>query len=147
MAIRPTPKTRMRPRKSRIPRAYLKLMERFLLRPIHTDDELTHAIAVVDELSSQPKLLAEEEQYLDVLCELIRVYEAKAVPMAPVAPRDLLHHLIEARGVSQQAVAAQTGIAGSTISALVSGKRPLTRGHIERFARYFGVEPGVFLPD
>jgi antitoxin component HigA of HigAB toxin-antitoxin module len=38
-----------------------------------------------------------------------------------------------------------TGIAGSTISAILSGKRGLTRGHIATLARYFKVSPAVFI--
>lgn len=59
---------------------------------------------------------------------------------------EMLWHLMEARGVTQHKVALDTGIADSTLSAIRSGQRTLTRRHIEKLASYFGVEPGVFLP-
>jgi HTH-type transcriptional regulator/antitoxin HigA len=52
---------------------------------------------------------------------------------------------IEARGTTQAQVAADTGIAESTISAILAGKRGMTRKHIESLARDFKVKPAVFL--
>ena len=50
------------------------------------------------------------------------------------------------RGVTQQTVAAEAGIANSTLSAVLTGHRALTLKHVEKLAAYFGVEPAVFLP-
>ena len=58
----------------------------------------------------------------------------------------MLRFLIDQRGVTQQTVSKETGIANSTITALLKGGREMTRKHIETFARYFGVEPAAFLP-
>ncbi len=87
----------------------------------------------------------DEEAYLDVLSTLIERYEDEHHPIEPVSDRELLEHLIEARGDSQSQVALETGIAVSTMSELVSGKRPINRTHIEKLAPYFSVEPGVFM--
>jgi HTH-type transcriptional regulator / antitoxin HigA len=129
-----------------IPEAYLRLMQRFLLRPIENDRELAEATALADELFDRKNLLPEEEQYLDVLCDLMAAYEDKICPIRDVSAGDMLRFLIDQRGVTQQTVAKETGIANSTIMALLKGDRDMTRKHIETFARYFGVEPGVFLP-
>jgi hypothetical protein len=42
-------------------------------------------------------------------------------------------------------VATGAGIAGSTISAMLAGKRRLNRKHITALARYFAVGPAVVL--
>jgi HTH-type transcriptional regulator/antitoxin HigA len=129
-----------------IPKAYLRLVERFLLAPIRTDRELARATELADELFDRPQLLAEEEQFLDVLCDLIEAYEEEHCPIPDVSAAAMLRFLIDRRGVTQQTVARDTGVANSTITALLSGERELTRKHIEAFALYFGVEPAVFLP-
>jgi HTH-type transcriptional regulator / antitoxin HigA len=129
-----------------VPKAYLRLMKRFLLRPIANDHELADATALADELFDRINLLPEEEQYLDVLCDLMAAYEDKICPIRDVSAGEMLRHLIDQRGVTQQIVSKETGIANSTITALLKEDRELTRKHIETFARYFGVEPGVFLP-
>ena len=147
--------TRLKDRRTRVlgkpvPKAYLRLVERFLLRPIGNDPELDEALALADELFDRPNLLPEEQQYLDVLCDLIKAYEDVVCPIRDVSAAEMLRFLIDQRGVTQQTVAKETGIANSTITALLKEGRPggrdMTRRHIEAFARYFGVEPAVFLP-
>ena len=146
--------TRLKDRRTRIlgkpvPKAYLRLVERFLLRPIGNDPELDEALALADELFDRPNLLPEEQQYLDVLCDLIKAYEDLVCPIRDVSAAEMLRFLIDQRGVTQQTVAKETGVANSTLTALLKEGRPggrdMTRRHIETFARYFGVEPAVFL--
>ena len=68
------------------------------------------------------------------------------MPVPDVSGADMLRFLIGQRGVTQRAVAEEAGIANSTISAVLQGRRELTRTHIEKLSAYFGVEPSVFLP-
>lgn len=123
---------------------YLELVRRFPLRPIRTNALLDAAVAVVDSLIDQDKLSAPEQDYLDVLSDLVEAYEAEAVPIGPVGDADMLRFLIENRGATQVEVANCAGIAESTISAVLAGKRKLNRIQIGKLARYFHVEPGVF---
>ena len=57
---------------------------------------------------------------------------------------EMLKHLIEAKNVTQVEVARATGIAESTISELLAGKRKLSRAHIGKLAKYFHVSPSLF---
>ena len=57
----------------------------------------------------------------------------------------MLQHLLGAKGVTQVAVARETGIIESTISAVLAGKRHLTREHIDKLSRYFEVSLSVFV--
>lgn len=123
---------------------YLELVRAFPLRPIRTSAELDAAIAVVDSLLDQDRLSAPEQDYLEVLSDLIETHEDEAVPMKPASDVDMLWFLIESRGVTQAAVAKQVGIPESTISEVLAGKRTLHRKQIGKLARYFHVEPGVF---
>jgi len=123
---------------------YFQLVLRYPLRPIRSDQELNDAVQMVDSLLDRRDLAPEEEDYLEVLGDLVERYESEAHPMAPVSDAEMLRHLIEAKGVSQTAVSKATGIADSTISEALSGKRALNRSHIGKLARYFGVSPDVF---
>jgi len=123
---------------------YLQLIQRFPLRPIRSDAELNEAIRMIDSLLDRRDLAPEEEDYLDVLGDLVERYESAAHPMAPVSDAEMLRHLIEAKGVSQTAVSKATGITDSTISEVLKGKRSLNRNHIGKLARYFDVSPDVF---
>jgi len=124
---------------------YLDLVRQFPLRPLRSDADLDAAVAVIDALIDRPRLTAPEQDYLDVLSDLVEAHEAVAVPMRPVGDAELLRFLIEQKGVTQAAVATGAGIAESTVSAVLAGKRKLNRTQIAGLARYFYVEPGTFL--
>jgi HTH-type transcriptional regulator/antitoxin HigA len=123
---------------------YLELVRRVPLRPIRSDKELARAVAMVDALLDREDLGRDEQDYLDVLSDLVERYESEEHPIAPVSDADLLRHLMEAKGVSQTEVAQGTDIAASTISEVLAGKRTLSRTHIGKLSRYFHVGPGVF---
>ena len=123
---------------------YLELVRRFPLRPLRTDADLDAAVAVIDALVDQDRLSAPEQDYLDVLSDLVEAYEAEAVPIRPAADADMLRFLIEQKGVTQAEVAKKSGIAESTISEVLAGKRKLNRAQIGKLARYFHVPPGAF---
>jgi len=71
-------------------------------------------------------------------------YESEHHAIPPLPDSELLQHLLELRGVPQAEVARETAIAESTISEVITGKRKLSRNHIARLSRYFGVQPGAF---
>jgi HTH-type transcriptional regulator/antitoxin HigA len=123
---------------------YLELIRTFPLRPIRSDAELDEAMAVIDVLVVKDSLEAAAVDYLDVLSDLVEQYEAEAHPISPASDAEMLRHLIDAMAVSQVQVARETGIVESTISAVLAGKRRLTREQIGKFAHYFHVSPSVF---
>ena len=126
---------------------YLEWIDEFPLRPIRSDRELKGALSVIDRLLDQARLLKCERDYLDVLRSLVRRYEQQQQhPIPPVSDADMLRHLIEARNVTQARVATDTGIAESTVSAVLAGNRRFNRDHIERLSRYFHVGAGAFFP-
>jgi HTH-type transcriptional regulator / antitoxin HigA len=129
-----------------VPEAYLKLLSRFRLKPISSHQELDQAIALARELDSRAELSSEEEEYVEVLTGLIEAYEDEQYPIPDVSAADMLRFLIDRRGLTQQTIARETDIANSTITALLTGSREMTRRHIESFAHYFGVSASVFLP-
>jgi HTH-type transcriptional regulator / antitoxin HigA len=123
---------------------YLELVRRFPLRPIRSEEELDDAIRVIDMLVDQEKRSDAEEDYLDVLGDLIEAYEDVHHPMDEPSDGDMLRFLIEQKGVTQAAVARDAGLAASTVSEVLAGKRTLTRAQIGKLAKFFKVEPGVF---
>jgi HTH-type transcriptional regulator / antitoxin HigA len=135
------------PKNKDVPDRYLALIMAFPLKPIRSDEALDRAIQVVDRLIDRDDLDADEHDYLDVLADLIKKYESTHHPLPEVSEADMLRHLIEAREITQGRLAADTGIAESTISAILAGKRGMNRTHITALARYFKVSPAVFIPN
>ncbi len=143
-----TTKTQPKPRRASSGKtptaAYWSLIERFPLRPLVTGRELDVAIALVDELLDRPKLDAWERAYLDVLGDLVEAAEEELHPMEAATDGETFTVLREEKGVTQQQVAIDTGIANSTISSVITGKRRFTRDHLRRLADYFGVPVATF---
>jgi HTH-type transcriptional regulator/antitoxin HigA len=134
------------PAKRGASQTYLALAKTYPIHPIRSPEDLDEAIAVLDGLLSRRKPLDEQEQdYLGSLAHEIERYEEEHVPVPDVSGADILRHLIGDRDLTLSDVAKATGIAVSTLSAVLNGKRNLNLTHIEKLARYFGVEPAVFL--
>jgi HTH-type transcriptional regulator / antitoxin HigA len=127
------------------PDRYLALIKQLPLRPIRSEKELDRAIAMIDALSDRDELAPEEHDYLIVLAFLIKQYEDEHYPMPPVTGAEMLRYLIEIRQVNQADVAAETGMAESTLSEILNGKRGLSDKYMPTLARYFHVNPGVFV--
>jgi HTH-type transcriptional regulator/antitoxin HigA len=123
------------------------LVRRFALRPIQSDADLDRAIAVVDALLDRDGLDAGEQDYLDVLSDLVERYEDQTDPPRDVSDAEMLRFLMEQQEVKQVELSRATGIVESTISAVLSGKRTLNRSQIGKLASYFHVSPGVFAFD
>ncbi len=123
---------------------YLELVTLFPLRPIRTDSELDAAVRVIDMLIDQGRRTNAEEDYLDVLSDLVEVYEDEHIPIEPVSDADMLQSFLDDWRLTQAQVAKATGIAESTISEVLSGKRKLNRKQIGKLAKYFRVSPEAF---
>jgi HTH-type transcriptional regulator/antitoxin HigA len=123
---------------------YLELIKKFPLRRLHSAEELAQAIAIIDSLIVRGNLDSGEQDYLDVLADLVEKYEDDEPPMPPVSEAEMLRHLIEARGITQTKLAQDIGIPDSTISEVLASKREFTRAQVGRVAKYFSVSPLVF---
>jgi HTH-type transcriptional regulator / antitoxin HigA len=90
-------------------------------------------------------LAGDEEDYLEVLSDLVEKYEDQRYPIQPVSGLDALRHLVESSGKTQAIVAAEAGLPESTLSEVLLGRRRLNTRHVGILARYFRIDPGVFL--
>ena len=97
----------------------------------------------MDRLLTKGKLDDGEEMYLDTLSDLVASYEDEHHSIAAASDADMLRHLMEAKGVIQTQVSRETGIAKSTISEILAGRRPFSRQIIRKLADYFKVDTSV----
>jgi len=140
----PTKTARTRRKSGRSLDRYLELVRTFPLRPIRSEAELDRATAIIHALLDRDDLDPAEDDYLDILGDLVERYEDVHHPIAPASDADMLRFLLDQKSVTQLAVAKETGIANTTLSAVLNEKRSLTREHITKLARYFKVDPAVF---
>jgi HTH-type transcriptional regulator/antitoxin HigA len=123
--------------------SYLELVLVFPLSSIRSEEHLDEAQKVMDRLLTKGDLDDGEETYLDALSDLVAVYEDRHHTIEPASDADMLRHLLEAKGISQGQLAHQAGIAKSTISEVLAGKKPFSRQMIRKLADYFKVDVSV----
>lgn len=123
---------------------YFDLVQRFPLRPLRSERDLIQATKVIDELIDREDLDPDEDDYLDVLSDLVAKFEDKHHSIPRASDAEVLSFLIEQRGVNQRTVALATEIPVSTICEIMAGKRQVSRPNIGKLARYFHVSPAVF---
>lgn len=127
----------------RVHDSYLDLVREFPLTSIKSDKHLKEAQKVIDQLLAKGKLNRGKETYLDALSDLVELYEDEHYPIGPASDADMLRHLMEAKGVSQTLLHQDTGIPKSTISEILAGKKPFSKGVIAKLAKYFNVNVSV----
>jgi HTH-type transcriptional regulator / antitoxin HigA len=112
---------------------------------IHSDEELAEYTAALFDLTAKADPTQEEEEAIELLTLLVDRYESQRYPLPDVEPAEMLRFLLDQNGLSQRDVAAELG-SESTVSLVLSGRRPLNRDHIARLSERFHVSPAVFFP-
>lgn len=84
-------------------------------------------------------------KYLSALVPFVEQYEKREFPIGSATPEEVLRFFIEEHGLSQYDLARELG-GQPVVSDILKGKRRLSREHIERLSRRFGVAPATFYP-
>lgn len=123
--------------------SYLELVLEFPLASIKSDEHLAAAQEVMDRLLARGKLREGEETYLDALSDLVAAYEDAHHAIAPASDADMLRHLLDAKGVTPAQLGRETGLAKSSLSEVLAGKKRFSRPMMRRLAEYFQVDVSV----
>ena len=123
---------------------YLTLVRAFPPRPIRGDHEHGRAVEVVNGLLDRPALTAEEEDYLDVLGLLIAEYEDSIYEHPESTPLERLRYLMEEHALTQAELARRAGVAVTSLSDILNGKRRISPRVRAKFAECFGVSASFF---
>lgn len=116
---------------------YENLCKGFPLRPIRNDKQNDRAAEVCDGLTDRlGKLSKAEEDYLDVLSDLIIKYESKWDDALPMTPSELIQSLMEDNNLTQKDLIPQLGTA-SRVSEFLKGERSLSKEQAKRLAKRF----------
>ena len=115
------------------------------LKPIKTAAEHEAALAWVDEqfdAGLQPDTPAGEK--LQVMLLLIRQYEDEHYPVLPPDPLEAIRIKMQERGLKNKDLVGKVGSRGY-VSALLSGKKPLTLSLAKLFHKELGILASVLL--
>lgn len=122
---------------------YRQLVAEALPRVIHTEAENECCIAELEALHSRERLSPEEEQLAELLALLIENFEDQHYQLKAAEPVEIVRELMEANGLKQADLLDIFGTR-SIVSEVLSGKRELSKTHIEKLSQRFHVSPEVF---
>jgi HTH-type transcriptional regulator / antitoxin HigA len=123
---------------------YARLLAQTLPSVIHTEDENERFIATLEKLERRSRNWSPAEAKLaELLTLLIENFEDQNYKLKAATPTEVLCELMKSNGLKQKDLMDVFG-AESTVSAVLNGKREMTREHIKRLSRRFHVSPEVF---
>ncbi len=127
--------------------SYIELLKRYEISPkiIETQSEYEHFLTVTESLLSKRNERTEAEIALFMLLvKLIRDYEEKTYSFQEwinTKPHEFLQHLMEARELKQIELVKATGLNKGLVSAMLSGKREISKAQAKKLGEYFNVSP------
>jgi HTH-type transcriptional regulator/antitoxin HigA len=124
--------------------SYFELVLELPLRPIHDDEALDNAVAMIDRLLDRRDLTAGEQDYLDVLSDLVERYEDEHIPLPVVRGVEMLRYLMDENNLKQADLVPIFGTK-SIVSEVLSEKRSLALSHIQGLSAHFGLPADVFM--
>ncbi len=127
-----------------LPTSYEDLVRLHMPRPIHDEVDLENATELIDLMAGHD-LSVDQEDYLDLLSDLVAKYEEETSPIGKGAtPKDVLAWLIEEHDMSTTELGKLLGDR-SLGSRVLSGERLLSKRHIKILAEHFKVTPAAFI--
>lgn len=125
---------------------YTRLLSRVLPTRIASQREYERLLAEVEHLieKEESDLSPEEAALLDLLVTLIEQYEEQRYPIAQASPHEVLHHLMEARGLTHKDVWLLFGSKG-VASEVLNEKRAISKAQARKLAEFFRVSPALFI--
>jgi HTH-type transcriptional regulator/antitoxin HigA len=123
---------------------YAELLAQTLPSVIHSEEENGHFIEILEKLEHRSNEWSVAESKLaELLTLLIEEFEEENYQLKGATPIEVLHELMESNDLKQKDLVDIFG-AESTVSAVLTGKRDMTREHIKRLSNRFHVSPEVF---
>jgi antitoxin component HigA of HigAB toxin-antitoxin module len=129
-----------------VPKTYPELVGLMPPRTIHDDIDLKNVIEIIDRLVVLNHLTNDQADYLETLSTLIATNEKDHHPIdvSRLGPLETLKFLLKERYLSASDLGRILG-QRQLGSAILRGRRQLSKTHIRKLATHFGVLPGVFL--
>jgi HTH-type transcriptional regulator / antitoxin HigA len=131
--------------------SYIDLLDRYEIYPkiIETHQEYEQFLAVTENLLSKRSSRTETENTLFLLLvKLIRDYEEKTYALQDwmqTPAHEFLQHLMEGRGLKQVELGEALGLSKGHISAIVNGKREISKAQAKKLGEFFNVSASAFI--
>lgn len=130
-----------------MPTTYVELARRWTPRTIHSQEEADRAWKAIERLVLGD-LTADQQDYLDLVSDLIHAYEQKrfAHLNRKLSVAEFLKIILEETGMSASDLGRLLG-ERSIVSAVMTGRRKLSKNHIRILCEQFKLDPMAFLQE
>jgi HTH-type transcriptional regulator / antitoxin HigA len=125
-------------------KTYGQLLGRALPHVIRTEEDCERLTNELMRLDEREDLSREEKELAELLTVLIDEYEERRYPIRKASPRQTLHHLMEARKLTQKNLWKVFGSKGIT-SEVFHGKRSISKAQAKKLAAFFHVNVELFI--
>lgn len=124
---------------------YGELLADVLPTVIETEAECRRVEKIVGELLKMgDNLSPEQDKLLDLLSDLIEVYEDKVYPIEDASPFEMLKFLMRENDLKQSDLLHVFGSSGIA-SEVVNGKRSISKAQAKKLAEFFKVSVEMFI--
>ena len=123
---------------------YGRLCAQALPKVIESDEEFDRMVAKIEALDRKSNPSPEEKALAELLAKLIEEYDDRNYALPEEPPYRIVLHLMEQKGLRQADLLPIFG-SRSVASAVLGGKRELSKAHIRKLAQFFKVSPALFL--
>ena len=130
---------------------YIDLLDRDCIIPkiIENNVEYEQFLIVAEKLIAKKQQRTPEETVLfRLLVKLIKDYEEETYNLkewSQTAPHEFLQHLMEARGMKQVDLVGVLSPSKGLISAIVNGKRSISKTQAKKLEEIFNVSASIFI--
>lgn len=132
-------------RSGHLPKTYAELVACHVPRPINDKVSYENTVAIVDALAGHA-LNHDQEDYLELLGELIESYEEKNMPSLPkLSGAKMLQYLLGENDMTGDDLAKVLKVDRSVAYKMLKGTRNLTTEHIRRLCERFSVRADLFI--
>ncbi len=131
---------------AKLPARYADLIALHIPRPIHDQAAYDNTVEVIDALAGH-KLNADQEDYLELLSQLVEAYESEHLgPPSKLKGPAALKFLLQENQLTGDDLGGILGVDRSTAYKLLKGTRQLTLEHVRRLSDRFKVGAELFIP-
>lgn len=125
---------------------FLSLCRSFPPKPIRNHGVYQDTCQVIATLEKDlPQLTTDQRDYLELLRQLVELYELKNSVSGKPRPLQLLRQLIDEHRLNKSDISRILDRSCSLGSMILSGQRAITEEHARRLGRYFGLRAEDFL--
>lgn len=130
-----------------MPKDYAGLCGVFLPRPIHDKVSYENTVEIADVFAGfEDSMTADQNDYFDLLCDLIEKREKETVRPPKLRTLALLKQLAREHSLAGAALSRILGKSSSLGPMILRGERKITADHAVILGKHFGLRPDAFLP-